>query len=745
MDPTMTPFQAGVASANAANGGPEVDEAADVKRWLKTITDARNFDEAARKRYAIDRQFARGDRGDFEVGLPIAATYIDILKAFLYAKDPDLDIQPADGTTPPPMADILERARAEVMADPQTQLAMQAAAQGAQQQATAQAVTSIATAAIGADGGQPAPPIDPQQAAQAGAQAAVEQLVKQRAKEIMAPYRQRQTEAKQFGQTLEAVVSYLWRKGRLKTACEPQVGSAFTCGPGWIKVAWQERMGRDPVMQQQINDAQDNLARIAATQADIADGGQDVDEKTAELKQLIAGLEAKVEVLVARGLVIDFVAAEDVQVASGTNIVDYLNAPWIAHRVFMPLEDAKAAFPNLVGEGDDNLIGKATQYFQEKPRDTQCDDTGRHSTKTALDADRFRTGNNGAQSVANVCVWEVQNRSTSQVLTFIEGLDRYAKAPFAPDPGTSRFYNLFLYAPTRTDGERHPQSMIQRTEKLLEEMNRLYSAKTIHRRRTKPKTVFNATGLEPEEVSKIENATEQEMVGVKPVDPSADVGALFRPVTYAGIDPALYDDSQQRAMLEMAWGIQEALASTIQVAKTATEAEIQKGGTEARTGYMRDCLDDMFNDLAEYTAEIALQKMDLADVQRIAGPWAFWPQALRIDDLSALVDVRIRAGSSGKPNTTAQREAWATSMPLIQSSIVQIGQLRGSSPEAIADCLEALVAETLERTGDKIDPDRFLPSAPDAVGLPQMAAPQPQPMQQPASAPTATQPGAIAA
>lgn len=739
-DPTAA-FSSGVAAANEAATGTTEQETADVKRWLKTITDARAFDEHARKRYAQDRQLARGDRGGFEVGLPLAATYIEIQRSILYAKDPDLDVQPADGTTPPPMADILEKARQQVMADPNTQSAMQAAAAGAQQEAVKQQVTAAATAlapviagqGVGAGAQPPQQTIDPQQAAQAGANAALEQMVKQAAKQMMAPYRQRQTEAKQFGQTISSVVSYLWRKARLKSAAKKQISSALTCGPGWIKATWQERSGTDPVTQSQLNDVQDNLKRLAAGQMELADGTycENPEEKKAELEQLATGLAAKVEVVLARGLVIDFVSAEDIQVAPGTNLPDYLNAPWIAHRTFMSLDDAKAAFPNLCGEGEQgDKIGKATKYFQTKPRDTQKDDIGRESEKRAEDADAFRTGGapSGDDAQAFVCVWEAWDKTKSVILTFIDGVDCYARAPYAPNPGTSRFYGMFMYAPAETDGERHPPSMVNRTATLLLEMNRLYSAKARHRRRTIPKTVFNSTGLEPEEVKKVEDAVEQEMVGVKPVDPTANVATLFSAVNYAQIDPALYDDSQQRAMLEMAWGTSEALASSIQVAKTATEAEIEQKGTDSRTGYMRDSLDDMFDELAEYTAEVALQRMDIADVQRIAGPWAFWPQALSIEDLSALVEVRIRAGSSGKPNTAAQRDAWAQTLPILQTSVQQIGQLRGSSPESIADCLEALVDETLQRSGDKIDPDRFLPSAPDSGGMPQMA---PGPMTQP--------------
>jgi hypothetical protein len=728
IDETTTPLAAGIAQANAEATGTTEQETADVKKWLKRIEDARKFDEAARQRYAMDRQFARNDRGGFDYALPVAPTYVGIMSAFLYAKDPDLDVQPADGTTPPPMTEIVRMAREQVQADPATQQAMDAAAQGAQQQAMAQTATTIAGAISGGGQGDqaPAPPVDPQQAAQKGADAALQQLVKQKAQQLMAPYTRRLSEAKQFGQTISSVVTFLWTQAKLKRSAGKQIRSAFTCGPGWIKAAWQERMGKDPVMVQQLNDIQDNIARLAAGQMELSDGYcTNPDEKRAELDQLAAGIAAKVEVVVARGLVIDFVSAEDVQLPVGINMEDYLESPWLAHRIFMSKEDAKAAFPDLCGDGEDDKLCKATQYFEIKPRDTRRDDIGQASNRTAEDADRFRTGASptGSTDDANVCVWEVQVKQTNQILTFIEGCDCYARAPYAPNPGTTRFYNLFLYAPTTVDGERHPQSLIERTEGQLEDMNRLYSDKAEFRRRTLPKTVFDETNLSATDAKKIAAGGAQEMVGVKPTIPGTAVNTMVAPIQYARFDPTLYDDSQTRAVLEMAWGIQEALASTIQTAKTATEAEIQQTGTETRTDFMRMTLDDMLTDLAVYTTEIALQKMSVDDVKRIAGPFAFWPEAMSIEDLSALVNVRIRAGSSGKPNTTAERQAWAQTMPVVQAAIVQVGQLRGSSPDEIADCIEALVAETIRRSGDNLDPEQFMPTSPDSGNAPMAPAP----------------------
>ncbi|MFP3649049.1 hypothetical protein, partial [Paraburkholderia sp. SIMBA_054] len=72
--------------------------------------------------------------------------------------------------------------------------------------------------------------------------------------------------------------------------------------------------------------------------------------------------------------------------------------------------------------------------------------------------------------------------------------------------------------------------------------------------------------------------------------------------------------------------------------------------------------------------------------------------------------VDIRAGSSGRPATALRRQQWATILPQLQSSVMTIGQLRQATPAEMADSLEQLVVETIQRTGDtSIDPYTFIP------------------------------------
>jgi len=746
----VSDFQKG---ADASDDGYDEQECASVKSWLKRIEEARKFDEGKRKQIAIDRRYADGDAGNFDVPVDLCGSYVDILKSILWARNPDLSIQPAESVNPPPMADVIEMARNKISMDPAThqmmeQVGMQAAQQAVQaKQIAMQGMTAAELdpmlrqkiALAGAD-----PNETPEEIGERAAQAWLNAKIKEEARRIMEPHRKRLTDAKQLGKSLELVIQRLWKKGNLKGQGKQQVASTISVSGGWLKGTWQDRKGQDPVIAEQIRDAQDQLARLEAKQADLERGDvTDVDAERAEIENILSGLEAKVEIIIDRGMAWDFVRYEDGQVSTEVSLENYLDAEWMAHRCFMLVEVAKARFPKVADK-----IKRASVYFQQKPPDPQ-DKAARHvGAVAALDidskeADSFRSGpslvgTTSEISGGNVCVWEVQHKVSGKIITLIEGLDYYAEPPYDPVP-SSRFYSLFHLAFVWVDGKRYPKSLVERSAKLFDEVNRLYSNFAEHRRRAIPKNVFNSGSMDPSEVQKIEQAGTAEMVGIRGLNPETPVGNLIQTFNYPKVDAALYDDHNVMAKLEIMFGVQEALASSITTAKTATEAEIQQTGTNARSSFKRDALNEELDDIAQYTAEIAMQKMSFEDVKEIVGPWAFWPEGMTIQDMSSLVTVSIKAGSSGKPDTSAQQQAWSVSFPILKNAVMDIGRLRQSDPSDIADCFEELVSETLARTGDHLDPSRFLPHEPSTE--PGQMPTQPNPIQQQAGpAPNPAQP-----
>ena len=673
-------------------------EASDVKRWMDRVTQARKYDEDARKQYAHDRRYARGDSG-FDIAANLVGSYIDILEAFYYAKDPDIDIAPADCAAPPPEDALREAAEQAVASDPMAMQAAQQAAQGGSW--------------VGLAAG-----VDPGMLAQQAQQAALEQAVVAKMAELQEGYARKSSETKAFASTLEVITSRLWQDASIRRRGRPWVRSALTVGVGWLKGSWQERTAPSPETTQAINDLRRDIARLRSLERDIADEGRDEDDAMlAQYERELARLQQQPEPVIARGYVVDKPAPENMIVAPGVALSDYIDAPWIAERIPMRFDDAMAEFDIPREKLKKAAIYKARKV--EMGRDTT---PAMDANIVADDADGYvTTGTPGAsvegESEDYVMVVEVWDREGGSVLTAIEGYPYWVKQPWAPT-ATTRFYPYFLLAISDVDGQRHPQSLIARTWRLFDEYNRINSRLREHRLRVVPQMLFDEEQVTPATVKKLTGGVSGEWVGVRTTSGNADLRSIATHKPYPAFDPAMYDVQPLIAQIERIWSIQEALSGSVSKAKTATEAQIQQQGFEGRASGRRDQIESVLGEMALYTAELARAHVTAEDARAIAGPSAFWPEYTGPDELRQLVSVDIRAGSSGKPNTTAEREAWAQTMPVLMGLVQQVAQLRNSTPADVAESLVEMGRITIQRSGDRIDIEQLFPKAGPAPMLP---------------------------
>ena len=526
----------------------------------------------------------------------------------------------------------------------------------------------------------------------------------------------RKAEAKTFAKTMEVVLSRQWKDIRVKRAAERWVRSVLTVGIGWLKSGWQETYATDPAILRRKRDIQENLAKISQLNEEINGGAaDDVERRQEELQAQMAGLAAHVEKLVYRGLFVDFVPAEHIVVSTDVqNIIDCESAKWMAHINYITLDDAKTKWPEMTQADWEGV----ETFHINKP----CDMKDRSKTAAMVDdispteADNYRGGTDVRGKVESskynrfVQHIELWRGDENLVYDLIRGVKKCLDCD-APNVGTTRFYPFFPLAFNEVDGERHPQSLVMRSYKLIDEFHRTRSGKAELRRRIKPKMGFDARAHSPQQIRKITQGEYGELIPLKPAVEGASLKDSIWEMQYPRIDGALFETTEIRQELETMCGIQEALSGGIQVAKTATEAEIQQAGTQARTGSMRDRCEGQLTQLSQYHAEILIQKLDLQDAVEIAGPEAIWPQ-VGPEELDLLINIEIAAGTTGKPNTTAQREAWAAEMPVIEKTIMTVGQLLMSPPQEIARCLTELMEETLLRSGDdRVDIERFVPQA----------------------------------
>lgn len=700
-------------------------ERADVQKWMRTINTTLAYDAPARRNYVKCRRYARGDSG-FIVDANIVGTNIDIVEAFVYAKNPDVDVNPAKAVEMPSLEAMLEAAVDAAERDPRVQQAMA--------QAAAMPVVGV-DAGVDPVTGQtleaqvPANPMDPmavQQSVEQAKAATIQMIAAENLAKIKAEYDRRTRENKAFAETSELVISSLWKQGRLKDRGRPWVRSALTTGPGWLKASWQQRTAPSPETLTAINDLVQQLQRIQALQADMVDEAEGTkrEEQAAELQRQLDALKNQTEPVVSRGFIIDLVTPENLVVAPGFRLADHMDAPWNAERIPLDLEEACAKY-KLSKEDR----AKLTKYMARAPalvrgESANAEDLDRvdvreaesfvrgEAQSSASKIDEFDPFSGGAPGAGCfVMEWEIWDRTSNSVLNTIEGLDRWVQPPWNPCT-TTRFYPFFGFLTSEVDGQRHPQSPVERSAKLVDEYNRIGSAEAQHRRRIIPKTAFNAGSFVTGEAEKLEKAGIQEMVALKLTNPAQDIREILFPITYAAIDVNLYDRSRINDEIDRIWGVSEILGGGDVPGQTATAADIQQQGFQARTGSRRDAIEAVLSHLALYSLEVGRCYLTDEDVRAVAGPNAFWPTYDGAEDLKRMVDVDIRAGTTGKPNTRAEREAWGILLPQLQAQIVQYAQLVGANPRDLAESIKKLARITAERAGDRLDVDSLFPPAP---------------------------------
>lgn len=638
-----------------------LDEENVVRKFFKQFDEDQKFDEPIRKQIRKDRNYASGDaQANWAVSTNLIGSAIDILVATLYARDPDVSVRPAPQVDPPP--------------DPVTQMT---------------------------------PP---------------------------QPERQKNQD---FAKSMELVLSSLWHKGKLKPRMRRVIRSILSASHGWLKVLPATEMQPEPLAQNEYNTLQENVASVAAQIKALEDGqtleGQtaSVDDLTAQKAQLEASMEAlshRLEVEYCYGFTFDVVKPENMQVGTDVELLEeYCDSGANVEIMYFPHDELRQMFPDLTAED----LQAAEKYYRTKPKNANRGEISDDSPEGQLIARMYPNqgatedlytkegGEEGSRPFAKIL--EKWCKTDNHIYTAIRGVKVWARKPYMPDWGTSRFYPWFYFSINEVDGQRCPQSLSSRGAKLQDEYASVRSNLRITRRRSIPSTIVDAAGMSDEELKKVTSSTIAEFVPVRTTGApgQVDVSKLFAEKPVPNIDIRLYDTTPVVQDFERTMGVQEALQQVTSQDKTATEAEIQQSGYNTRTSTWRDTIETTLSEMAQYCAEIAIQKIKPEVAMKIAGPAVYWPYGMSLEDITSMVEINITAGTTGKPRSMGDREAWGVILPQLRETVTQIAQLEATPGGApLANALKEQVRETMRRFGDESDLSRFFPAPPAAMTAP---------------------------
>lgn len=502
--------------------------------------------------------------------------------------------------------------------------------------------------------------------------------------------------------TLETVTNRYLDMARLKHRAKATVRSAITSSFGVVKVMYQKDIKTDPIIQSRINDTQQNILEVERLIAEIDDPDQraDLEANREQLNQTMAALREQVEVVAAEGLVIDRVLTDNLLVdPSVCEFWDYLDAGWIAQVIPMKRADAESTYGMKLDKA------KAYQDNQQMPKKE-----GRIASGSAsLDED---------QQIAIIEIWD---KTSQRIYTVAEGCDYWLREPYSPAKAGERWFPFFLLPYQVVDGQFVSPSLVDLTEKLQDEHNEARDGFNKHRELCKPGWIAGA------EVSEktIKRFADSELGEITIIDTEGKpLSQVIVARDHPKMDPMVYDTASVRYDWEQVTGLQDAARSTVVKPKTATEASILNQSLSGRVSEFRDQVEDWLQEIAQYSAQVLLLELTPEQVERIMGPSDVqvietggvpmqvpiksydWPVLTR-DQVFEMVEMKIRAGTTGAPDKLEQQENWAKALPVIQQLVTQIMQVQAQGMDA--EPLINLLRETLKRFDDRLDVEQFIP------------------------------------
>jgi len=509
-------------------------------------------------------------------------------------------------------------------------------------------------------------------------------------------------QAGQFAETIEIVASRAVREADIKKIAKQAIRNAQIDSVAMVKVGYQTDYYRDPLINDRIEDLQEKLAQLRGSAQQMDD--DDIDEEEAEatkehMNDQIEALQAKVEVVRAEGLVIDPFPIEDFRLDPQLDSLErYRDAGWMGMCSWMTRKDVRDQF--ALEDEELNEINVYKRNISGIPE--------RMGHKNASGADQTDDISNRPEVLPIMELWD---RTSNTVYTWGEGSKDWLREPFRPERMGKRWYPFFLLAFNWRDStEEWPISEAALLENLCREYDVIRKQAYEHRKLCKPTYVTDASRVaDQKDIKKYSVADIGEIVAVNAAGTPID--DFIRPAIHPPFNPQIYDTTSVLADIDRVSGVGDAQRGSVQRAKTATEANIQQGGLTGRMDEKRDQLEDWLTDIYRFSAEMLIQSMSIQEVHRLAGPDAFWPQVSK-EELYTMVEIEVRAGSTGKPDKEQELQTWTQILPMITENTQQIMQMRGQGVPDKENIYIQILMETLRRVDDRIDLEKFLPGEP---------------------------------
>lgn len=467
--------------------------------------------------------------------------------------------------------------------------------------------------------------------------------------------RQKYEMLKKIGRTLEILFDYYAneQKPRLKPLMKAFVRRAKTCGVSYVMLGFQREYAElSPDETSSLEDSRNKLGELQRRMQDYIDGEMydSCKSEEFELQNIIADLENKQNIIVREGPKFMFPRATEIIVDPRcTQLMGFIGAGWVAREFHKSPDEVKKIYNVDLGKSFTAYKQDGKGEIAEYHRRADSDDAGsKHSKEAGM-----------------VCIWEVYNKELQQTFTIADGYPGHLVKPKEPDYWMEGFWPIFAqtFNDVESETDLYPLSDVHMLKHVQAEYNRSREYRRLHREANKPKYAAVKGRLSDNDKEKLSNAPAHAVIEFESLGQGEKIADLVQRFESVPIDPALYETNSEMEDTLRIVGVQEANIGGVSGA-TATESSIAEGSRMSTLSSNVDDLDEFLTDVFGALGQLLIMELSVETVEEIVGVGAVWPEMDR-ETVAKQIFLKVRAGSSGRPNKAAELANMERGMPYL--------------------------------------------------------------------------------
>ena len=373
------------------------------------------------------------------------------------------------------------------------------------------------------------------------------------------------------------------------------------------------------------------------------------------------------------------------------NLREFIGARYVTHEMILPVEEINAFFGL---EGDDRVT--ATNDLKTYSPDGTMLSNPNPNLERQEDHGRSPRG----------ALWRVFDAQTKCQFFIVDGHKKLLVPPEPIKPCIAGFWPLMALTFNNLEVEEEarvspfPPSIVDIVRDAQQEWNRTRDALRSQRNANAPTYLVRKGVLTEEDKEKIRNRQPNEVIELEGVPADMQPAQIIQALQVAQIDQKVYDTQPLEQDIQLGGGVQQANIGPAQPDVTATVGTIAEQSRLQLSSSNVDDLDVFLSHLARACGEMLLQEMSEASVKRIVGDGAVWPGPETKQDFLNMIDLSIKAASSGRPNQAMKVQMRQQLIPLLMQA--------GANPIAV-------IEELVKTMDDTLDVQKFFPIPGQAI------------------------------